>query len=422
VFPVLVLIPVLLGCPASTLPEYEKARDEALAKAGPVPANWRPDIVLSLSNPQLDAFTTAIIEAHGALNGKIEKTVLGMTATATPDLHVRKLVLGAASGCTACLAVDVTLDGTVGWAILGQRGSVPVDATAKFDATFEAVDVGDTWSVTMTPKNLRDVSIDLGKVDASVAQALSTEVAQYVREEFLDDVPPIELASFGDPAMPLRAVRFRPVGAAMQLEMLSASPSPGVVNVGDAVPDAGFTLTASQDSLLDLARAASFEHGAVSYDVVVDPTSLQIDGDAFTMGLRLWKTTGRGWWRDYTATGTASAVPRGVKLTAKDVKEGAKSEGAVLSDPLAALGEGVILSSMEDAIATTLPLQHSARAASIKTGIRIDAIRGEGGNLVIVGSLTPEAAKRAPSDASTTPTAPTQRPAGDGAHRPTHPR
>jgi hypothetical protein len=149
----------------------------------------------------------------------------------------------------------------------------------------------------------------------------------------------------------------------------------------------------SQDSLLDLARAAAFRYGAVSHDIVVEPTALSITGDAFDLGLRLWKPVGKGWWRDYTVHGTVKKAARGVKLSPETVVEGEKSRGAALADPLSALAEGYILKVLEDSVATSLPDRRSTEVDALKNDVRIQSVAGRQGDLVVSGTMSITASK-----------------------------
>jgi hypothetical protein len=79
---------------------------------------------------------------------------------------------------------------------------------------------------------------------------------------------------------------------------------------------------------------------------------------------------------------------RGIKLVPKDVVEGEKSKGATLVDPLAALGEGYILKTIEEAIATTIPGRQTSKAGGLKTDVKVKSLEGRAGVLVVDGTIT----------------------------------
>lgn len=379
----------LSACAGSVMPLYQQARDDALADPGPPPADWKPDAVLHLSKTQLDEVVTAALESHGALTGRIKRSVLGLEIVATPDLTIDELTLGASKACKACVAVDTKLSGDVQWTAAGRKGKVPVKVAAAFDVELSATEAeASTFAMTAAPRELRDLKLTFGSVDATVARVLEQGVGDWLREDFLKDVPPVEIGAFGGEDVPLRAVRIAGSGGGVRLEMLTRSPSPGVVDTkAPAGLDEGFQLAISQDSLLDLARATAFQAGPLGYDVVVEPTALTLTEDGFTMGLRVWRPVGKGWWRDYTVTGDVEMARRGVKLLPQSVTEGAKSEGAGLADPLALLAEGYMLKTIEESIATTLPTKQTARAGDVRTDIAVRSIAGVGDAVVVSGVL-----------------------------------
>ena len=79
-------------------------------------------------------------------------------------------------------------------------------------------------------------------------------------------------------------------------------------------------------------------------------------------------------------------------LTPTNVEAIDKSKGALLVDPLAALGKGVILSTIEKAVTTSLPLSRQAAVPGKKLQLDVKAISGSPGKLVIAGSI--KAAKK----------------------------
>lgn len=376
------------ACAASTMPAYEQARSAALADPGAVPPNWEPDAVAYLSEPLLADLTATLLEKHGKLDGRFERSALGVTLVLEPDLTVDDLALHEAKRCASCLGVRAVLDGKVGWKLGNERGSVPVTAKIDFDAVFDGRQQDDgTWQVRMQPKDVRGVDLTVGKVQANVAALLESEVAEWARKNLLDDVPEVELGPFGDPNLPVRAMRLEPFGKGLELGFLTTSPTPGTVTGAAPTVDQGFRVVVSTDSLLDLAKRAAFEHGVVGYDVVVEPTTLAFSGDRFDLGIRLWRTSGKGWWRDYTVTGRASVGMAKLNLKPEGVTEGEKSPGAAFVDPLAALGEGYILKTIEEGAAMAVPLAKRGRGGGVAGQARLERITGDATSITLDGTL-----------------------------------
>ena len=112
------------------------------------------------------------------------------------------------------------------------------------------------------------------------------------------------------------------------------------------------------------------------------------------LGLRLWRTSGKGWWRDYTVSGPVTLTKSRIKLKAEDVREDGKSKGAVLADPLAALGEGIILRAIENSVAAAIPTSQAATSRGIKTTVTVTDLSGAtDGVLTLRGTLTAGEAK-----------------------------
>lgn len=374
-------IPLLLGCAKSVLPDYEAAKREALAAPAALPSNWKPDAVLHLSQDLVDAWLGAALDAHGTLTGTIDTGL----AELTPKLTVRELALTRAPGCVDCLQVNATLEGRVGWSTVLGSGATDAEVTLAFDAVFEAAPRSDgVWVVRATPRRVRDLKVDIAGaalVDAKVP------IRAWLDDALAQQIGPIALAELGSSDLPLLGARVVPSGRTVQVQLHTASPTPVAVPTDRVRPADDWQVTLSQDSLLDLARAATFRHGAVGYDVVPEPTTLRIDGNGFVLGLRLWRVRGRGWWRDYVVRGTVETKPRRVLLVPGTVEEGPRSPGAVWVDPLAALAEGVVLKTIEKALTTSLPASHEGVTENVAMTLEIATVSGNGTVLDASGSL-----------------------------------
>ena len=125
----------------------------------------------------------------------------------------------------------------------------------------------------------------------------------------------------------------------------------------------------------------------LSHDVVADPRALDIKRGAFELQLRLWRIKGRGWWRDYTVSGSFTHENGRVVLEPKDVRQTGQSPGAVLVDPLAALAEGHILDGMARALQTSVPTTSSQDVGGAPMTVRIDTAWGAGALVSLKGTL-----------------------------------
>jgi hypothetical protein len=387
---------VMTGC-SSIMDEYERARARALAEPGPVPASWVADARLDLSLPLIDTLVQALVAEQGGLSGARSFTgPLGVNGTVTPELQVKELRVVRSQTCAECLTLLFDIGGSASFTLLGASGTLPISASATADVALESALEGEVWEVRARIADLRDVDLDVGGAGAGVGPLVAPVLSAWLQSGFLDGLPQIPLVSVDTAELPLRALRVAPTNGTVRVEMLSRVPTPGQLEPGGAGPASGWSLSVAQDSLLALARAQGFEQGPVGYDVVVEPTALAVDGGAFTLGLRLWRTSGAGWWRDYTVTGALAVAGDGIGLTANGVEEGDKSPGALFVDPLAALAEGRILTEIEQAVATTLPGGGAADIAGVQTALTVTSVRGVGGALELTGSLTLDAPKARP--------------------------
>lgn len=380
------LVPVLLlaACPASVMPQYGVARDAALAAPGPLPERWRPDLIVELSDDLVADLVDAGVEASGGIPS--EPISIGGIGTVTPDLEITEIDVSSGERCRDCVRVRASVEGHVRWKIGRNKGRTRVSASGELDLEVVAVEDDGEWTATLQPHRVRDLEVELGGNAASLTQLGTGPLEQWVKEQIVAHVPPYELGPYGSEDLPIRALRVSHPPGSLRLAMLTTSPTPTRV-VPPEPPATGFTVAISQDSLLDLARREAFLAGPLSYDVVVEPTSLTMREDQFTMGMRLWRTKGRGWWRDYTVRGSAGVVRKGLQLSPDAVEEGERSPGAALVDPLAALGEGIILDTIQDAIATTVPIRRNQRLGSKVLSVRFREAEGEGARLLLHGKV-----------------------------------
>ncbi len=380
---------LLAGCPSPIHSQYEAAREAALADPGPAPPEWQPDAMLHLSPPLVDAVLTAVLEEHGRIDEEVRLRIPIGAATLQPDLEVDRLSLGSSRRCASCLAVDTRLSGQLGWRVAGSDGTLPLTIDAEFDVELAAASDGDEWAVTLRPQDVRRLDVRSRRSSAVLQPLLDGAFQEWVRERLLQGIEPIPVARVGAEGLPLRAVSLAPAEEGIAVSMLTTSPEPTPLPRRRAAQvSSGWRLDIAQDALLALARRAAFEHGPVARGVVVDPTALEITPERFTLGMRLWRPEGRGWWRDYTIVGEVAMRPDRIELKATDVQAEGQSPGAAVADPLAALAEGHILRALEDAIAASLPSAQRQTGHGFTTEVRARALDGSRGVLSIQGDLS----------------------------------
>ncbi len=369
----------LSACAPTVIPLYEEARTEALADPGPLPDVWHPDAVVHLSEAMLTDTLDVLLESEGTLSETLDVALL----KATPNLKVTQLVLGEAD-CDQCLGVDATLKGDVLVDSPLGKHKAKISAKLSFDAEF-AVVAGDTrWVLTVVPRRVRKVKLTVG---GTGLKAVTTPISTWLQSHLLADIEPIPMAELGSADLPLRAMRVVPSGNAIQVHLLTATPTPTAIPMQTVVLKTGWQLELASDSLVDLARIATFNAGPVARDIVPEPTSFHFDEDQFVLGLRLWGTSGRGWWRDYEVRGDIDFEGRNITLVPGKVTETDHSRGAGWADPRIMLGKGVVLKAIEGALQTSLPAVHRDKGDALRVVVKIKSLTGNDNAVVADGSF-----------------------------------
>jgi len=384
------VVSLVAGCGSPIGDAFEARRATLTADPGPAPSDWAPDGVLHLSPALVDALITAGLESYTAFSGEQEIAAGPVSGSAAYALTVRRVDIAQSPRCEGCVEVRTRVRGDVDYRLGGVRGSTPVVANVSLDLRVDATaDHAGTWTVAIVPQGVNDVQITIADLAGAVRRPIERQVGEAVSAALSENLTPIPVGAFGDDSLPLRAMSVAATDAGgVTIALLTTSPTSAPIGDSRMKIATGWQLDLSQASLLGLAARAGMEAGAVGDGVVVEPTSLAIGRDDFTMGLRLWRPTGRGWWRDYTVTGDLGISERLISLSARDVAEVAQSPGAVLADPLAAIGESVILSAIEGAVNTSLPSLQEAQAQGMTVGLRISTASGSGDVVRIKGDLS----------------------------------
>ncbi len=368
----------MLGCPRPVASDFESAKVEATRRTSKVPSDWKPDAVLHLGHGMLDKLILELLEHYGTL----EDDVYAGVATLHPSLTVKEVRLGEGA-CEDCLGVTTKLTGTLGVDTALGDTEVPLVVDVLFDAKVTVDRNAGGWGLNLQPRSLRDLDVTVSGLGLGYA---TQPVRQWLDTNLLADVPPQELTTLGGDDLPLRSVRVVPRPKALQVQLLTVLPKAKPVAIVDAAPE-GWRLDVSPSTLTGMAAAVAYEQGPLERDIVPTPTSLALDGDRFTLGLRLWRVSGKGWWRDYEVTGRVTVERGRFHFEPESAKKVRASRGAALADPLAALGRGVILKAIEEALATTLPATHRDDAEGLRTRVTARSISGRPGRITAEGDM-----------------------------------
>ncbi len=374
------LLALLAGCAGNIAQLYEAERDAVLRPVPAAGATWSGDLRLRLHADVVQALSEAALE-EGLLAW--EKTLTaGRLAELTPSATVTKLTL-TPGGCESCMHLSATVSGKASWSMGPLSGRVPFTGKVKGSVALALEPAGQGWTLmgqvaSIDKLTLRSVS--LGQLDA-------TDLLRGWSEQALQQAPAFAITALGGEALPLRGARLSLAEDWLEIEALSD------VNGGEALPaataplESDWELRTSSQTALALMRLAAFRAGTLSLDVAADPRRLEVSGEEFALDLRLWRLAGRGWWRDYTVTGTLRVADQQLQLTPTHAEEGDKSPGAGLADPLALLAEGRILEAVEGGLQQALPATKKASVGALTVRATTQQLVGSDGALVLSGTL-----------------------------------
>ena len=306
------------GCPRSVMQDFRDAKQAALDKPEDPQGRWQPDAVLHISHDVLERLVNRMLSDYGTLAGTLDATV----ATLRPRLSVKQVNLGKGD-CPRCLGVGTKLAGTLKVGTAVGSTSVPATVDLAFDIVLDVESRQGEHLIQVQPRRLRDLNVTINGVGLGYARST---VQSWVDQSLLTDVPPQEVTTIGGDDFPVRAVKVVPVQDAVQIHVLTSAPDAASIPVPRVAPQ-GWRLDIAPRTLVAMAAAEAYRAGPVAHDVVPVPTSLGLQEDRFTLGLRLWRTKGRGWWRDYEVTGSVKVDGNKIVLTPRTPRKQASRPG-----------------------------------------------------------------------------------------------
>ena len=366
---------------------YEQARSEALTDPGPAPADWEPDAVLGLSWPLATTLLSAEVEQHmaGKATGVEVDLPLGMKASLTPELSYKDAELTASSACDSCVDLKARFKGRLAWSVGYFDGHVPLSMRAELCLELQS----STGETTQVEAALREATIRLPDIPEikRVDIDLDNPLAEWALGRMKTDFPRIPVAELKSEKTDTRALRVKTSADYLQIEILTSSP---IREQPPASAEAGhdWVLSVSQTALLGLARRAAFEEGELAYEVYADPQGLEVEGDRFTLQLRLWRLKGSGWWRDYQVSGALAVEGERLHLDPQDVAEADHSRGAALVDPLAVLAKGAIIAAIEDGLTVARPATMRESVGGSRVTLSAEQAQGSEGSLHLMGAAS----------------------------------
>lgn len=301
-----------------------------------------------------------------------------------PHLVVDQATVVPSDRCSPCLEFDGNLLGKVRWSIATLEGGFPFEVAAAGVLQINIVDGNKVEARLQEVQSVQVKVMELGRFAVNP----STTLQRGLQAVLVQRLKPMLLTTLDTSTLPIRDVRLSTSSAGLKIDMLTNTPA------GKALPPlsaatSDVELAISEATLIGLARRAAFTQGTLSMDVAADPRLLMVNGENFTMGLRLWRLVGRGWWRDYTVNGKIVVDRGNVKLKPTNATPGATSPGAGLVDPLALLFEGTILSTVEKGLRQTLPATHTEKlGGGVRLASEVTGVEGRDGAVIVHGAIS----------------------------------
>ncbi len=381
------LILAALACGGNTddvKAEFRAARDAAMAPVGPAPKGWAPDAVLQLSPDLVDRLVASGIEQLEPSDWDIDAPGVKLT----PKLSLTDVTLSASKTCDDCFAAKVEVTGPIRYdaGILG-KGRIPTTITATLDVGLDVGKKSDGFPVMATIEEVRRVQIDLEGIPKVLTDKIEPKLTDLVHDEVKRSVDPFQLARPGSDALPLRALRVKPQGAGVLLEMLTEAGTDASVVPGRALGD--WTLDVAEPSLVRIVARQAFAAGPQDLGLFGELKHLDVPRSGkLHLDVRVWRTEGNGWWRDLSVQADATMKGRSLELEATKAEVVASSPGAAFADPVAWLAESLVLSEIEEAAAFAVPAVERADVGQGKVVVKLEGLAPGSESLRSYGSVT----------------------------------
>ena len=392
---VLCLAVLLSGCAGGVRSAYEVARQDALRLPGPVPANWQPDASLSLRKATL---TRELNNNLVALPPVMKELAVG-PVTIRPRLSYTDVeIMDGPGGCPTCVRLRVDLSGRTRVQSIGIDQRVDTQAHAVVSLKLGVAQSADgVWRFTVKARDVEEVRIDAAGMTASLEGWLEPS-RRWLSASVRDALEPVTLFEVHQDSVPFRAARPVVTATAVRFDMRTDTTSEAVLVPANQDMETAWMFEIAQESLLAALRRHAFEadpievaSGPFQAKVVSEPTGLSMDGDDFSLGLRLWRVDGKGWWRDYEIDGQID-VTKGrnggqVTATTNSVEQVGRSAGAVWIDPLVAIANSKVVEGIAAAVASPQDRVFERKSEDGATRASVVSVAGAAGAVSVSGSL-----------------------------------
>lgn len=388
----LALLLFTMGCTcapdAAVHDAFEAAKAEALAPPAAVEHDWEPDALLQIAPPLFDELVGHALKSHGPIRRELRR----MGVTLMPEVTFDSADLTASPVCDACVLADLGMVGTVTWrsGLLG-TGTVPIRVETQAIIELDAVRRDAGWEIRAAPRTAEHVAVAMPLMPRVVLELFDEPLRVWVQGE-LEEMEP-KVAGRLSERYPVAALRLVPAGNGLEVEVRTTATRPGVLQGSPARPTDGWLVHVATASAVSLARTYLFQRGPrTPLEVVAVPEAMGVTGNRLTVDLRVWRPVGVGWWRDLRAEATLDIEGAEVVLEPTGAEVVAASDGAIRADPLAAMGQGLMVSELQKAMRRRISAVRSTELVGRTLTARPTSLLGtEGGAVLqVTGELSIE--------------------------------
>ena len=359
--------------------------------AEPAPPDWAPDVRLTLQQDSISEALATYSETAGPLRSTLD---LGMV-TLRPLVSFTALSLSPkAPSCSPCLRLQGATEGHVKVATALGTTKVPLSASFSLDValTVEATPDGE-YQLFAQPKELRRLTLKSGSVHADLSGGMGV-VRDWLEATLVEEFPTIRLMDVDLSPYPVLAARLHTEAGLVALDIRSNVPGSEPLAQPPRSPEEAWALAMSRDVVLTMMRRAAFEagpfevtKGPLTYLLLAEPRGLELTPEGYELQLRLWSLKGRGWWRDYRATGPFVLQGKKVVASTDSIEAVEASPGAFFVDPVGAIVQSRVLDALSEGISAPFERRMEHQDAQVRSVARVTHIRAEGSDIHIEGTL-----------------------------------
>lgn len=364
----------------------------------PLPEGWASEATVFVGEGLLASQLQAALDDASAEVARHPgfDTPLGV-ATVRPAARVSEVKVAPSSLCEACVEVTVAVDGMLQGSIAGPLGAMarelPFTASATSTLELAFVDVEEKRRVLLRPVRngqwaaAAEVMGLPPALNVALSDILRAQVEQLITSGLVPELPLLDVPREGP--VRVRGVRARTVPLTdgehvVAVDLAFVALERGRVQAPLPAGD-GFVVVIPFETLRGLARAAALRM-APRDGHVAEPLSVTIDGDRFTVDVRVWKIAPEPVARDFRAEGRIVIEDGVLKVASERVTP---LGDAPLLDPLELLVRAAIGAGLEDGLQAIVPArQEEDLFLGRKLAVEVTSVEGAAGALLVRGRVT----------------------------------